>query len=546
MEPGDLVGNYRLTERLAQGGMGEVWKAEHPTLDRQVAIKLVRAEARDDPNAREAFQREVRNLSLLRGPQILQIADFGFTADGAPFMVTELLEGEDLRARLRREGPVPMREAVDIGIEVLRALSEAHALGIVHRDLKPGNVFLQRLPSVAGEQVVVKVLDFGVAKLVDADGQDVEQTLWPHAPVKGSPRYMAPEQVSGSAGISPATDLYAFAGLLYRVLTGLPVFEGDRDALFKAHAEASPIPLRERMPGAGFPAALDDLLMHCLAKAPGDRPASADEVRERLEAVRLALPTIEPADSKLPTMHEASGASAWLLDPDPEVGSPAGVAPPPPDPDFSPLGRFETEADAPSLGDSSGLELAIDPAERRALSAPPKPTSAPPAAAAWLDQGPAPEAPEVSSARRSSPPVPLATLGVVGVVLLLGVVWMSFSGDETTPDGAAVTSAPVDAGARSADWGQRVRKVEVHGDAGLVFEAEPKPPETVLVTVGPEPARFRRADNDKVICKRARRCRLAIDIDYIVDAPGLRPKRISGDDLFDRRGGRMRVILQPR
>ena len=198
MQPGDLVGPYRLDTLIAEGGMGSVWRAHHPTLARHVAIKFVKTAMGGEAN--DAFLREVRNLSRLHGPQIVQVQDFGFTDAGDPYMVTEFLEGETLQARLEGRGAVDVREAVCIGIEVLKALAEAHAIGLVHLDLKPGNIFLQRL---AGDRVVVKVLDFGVAKLFLADG---EGTLRPEGAPAGSPGYMSPEQVR-SVAVTPASDL---------------------------------------------------------------------------------------------------------------------------------------------------------------------------------------------------------------------------------------------------------------------------------------------------------------------------------------------------
>ena len=145
MKRGDIISGYELVAQIAEGGMGTIWRARHPHLERQVALKFIRADVRDDSSVREAFVREVKNLSRLHSPHIVQVTDSGFTDDGSPFMVTEYLEGEDLRARLERERKLSIRDTLAIGIDVLKALSEAHALGLVHRDLKPGNIFLQQL-----------------------------------------------------------------------------------------------------------------------------------------------------------------------------------------------------------------------------------------------------------------------------------------------------------------------------------------------------------------------------------------------------------------
>jgi len=280
MQIGGYIGAYRLEQPIGEGGMGTVWKARHPTLDRPVALKLIRSEVQASPQAREAFLREVRVLSRLHGPQIVQVTDFGFTEAGDPYMVTEFLEGEDLLARVRRKGPLDALEVLPVGIEVLKALAEAHAVGLVHRDLKPGNVFLQKL--AGGARTAVKVLDFGVAKLLEGGEED---TLWPGARLKGSPRYMAPEQVQGGL-ITPATDIYAFGAMLYRVLTGTPLFPGDRSSVLRAHLEQPPPPMNGRATGLDVPAELEDIVFGCLEKAPADRPGSAGALQARME--RLA------------------------------------------------------------------------------------------------------------------------------------------------------------------------------------------------------------------------------------------------------------------
>ena len=248
MKTGENIGGYELLERIAQGGMGTIWKARHPHLERLVAIKQIRAEVRNDEMVRDAFLREVKNLSRLHSPQIVQVMDCGITAEGSPYMVTEFLEGEDLRQKLDRESSVSVRETLSIGIDVLKALAEAHGVGLVHRDLKPGNIFLQQL---AGEsEPAVKVLDFGVAKLMSNDG--VEAQLQPSMGTKGSPRFMAPEQIQNQK-ITPAADIYSFGATLYRMVTGEHMFRGGPLDVLRRHVDSVPRPVRELAPDAGIP-----------------------------------------------------------------------------------------------------------------------------------------------------------------------------------------------------------------------------------------------------------------------------------------------------
>jgi len=629
VQAGDLIGVYRLESLVAKGGMGAVWQARHPTLDRRVAIKVIRAEARHHPDAREAFLREVRSLSRLRSPQTVQVIDSGFTDVGSPWMATEFLEGEDLRERIGRGGPLPVPDALFIGIEVLKSLSEAHALGIVHRDLKPGNVFLQQVPTVDGVRFAVKVLDFGVAKLLPSADGEVESTLWPQAPVKGSPRYMAPEQVTGEPPVSTASDLYAFGGMMYRVLSGEPVFDGDREQLFEAHIALAPTPLSERFPLLGIPRAFDALVMRCLAKAPADRHPSADALRRDLEDVRAELGSAHPGDASasmrtvetpawlvagnaeawaaeaelttpspgpvpapagspwvsaddLPSVGSVDMRAAWLAEgqsasPAPsqptdddalsawlEAGVPSAAAgepkPHPEDPDFAP----------PEADPLAALQLSVDPGKVHPvgpgdeLAPPPKPKD--PVAdggSAWLANGSAAAGPSGSvtyvppptSARLTGRGVPYGPAVAVLAVLVAAGAWMSRRGSAGDPATLAVDAAVV-APPLAPPPERRLTAVDRHRDTRRDAGVRPKrfgpgrgqkrKKPTVLVIADPGPARFARVDTGEVICPSNNRCRLEIDIDHMVRVKGHRPKRLSGDDLYDRRGGTMRVVLQPK
>ena len=643
MQAGDLVGAYRLEALVAKGGMGAVWQARHPTLERRVAIKVIRAEARNNVDAQEAFLREVRSLARLRSPQTVQVIDSGFTETGSPWMATEFLEGEDLRERIGRSGPMPVADAVFVGIEVMKSLSEAHARGIVHRDLKPGNIFLQQVATVDGVCFAVKVLDFGVAKLLPTADGNVESTLWPQAPVKGSPRYMSPEQVTGRPDVSPASDLYAFGGTLYRALSGEPVFDGDRDHLFDAHVALAPKPLATRVPHLTIPQALDELVLRCLAKRPQDRPESADAVRRELETIRAQLTS--GASPVAPALVTSAESPAWLVDgsaqswaaeaehttpspgpvasvmssrsawvsaddipslgsvdmraawlgaeesrPDPGAAAEAGddalsawlqagvgavasgptiespTVPPllDDDPDFAPPDADDAVDDP--LG---ALELDVNPNEVQRAAAAAAAPAAPAAPAepaiehggsAWLTTGSASGGPSGSvtyvppptSARVERSGFPLAPL-VVGVALLAAGGWYLQRGAAEAPvvepDASvpAVTAPPVPAAPKLTAVD---RQRDTRRDAAVrpQFPGAAKPEKakpTVTVVADPGPARFVRADNGTVICASSKRCKLEIDVDYLVRKKGYRPKRISGDDLYDRRGGSMRAILQP-
>jgi serine/threonine protein kinase len=238
MSPTDQIetvgGRYRLGERLGHGGMGEVFAAHDLRLDREVALKLLRADLAEQDGMRERVVAEARLAARLSHPHVVGVLDTG-EQDGRPFVVMERLSGRTLRDELS-DGPLPAERVRDVGLQVLRALAAAHDLGIVHRDVKPGNV----LDAGVGTW---KVADFGIAKWVHAD-----ETLTGTGELLGSPSYLAPERIEGQQA-GPASDLYAVGVLLYEALCGRKPFEGDdpfslataiRDGAFEAPASVLP------------------------------------------------------------------------------------------------------------------------------------------------------------------------------------------------------------------------------------------------------------------------------------------------------------------
>ncbi len=305
MNIGDTLNGYLLLEQIAEGGMGTVWKAKHPNLDRLVAIKCIRPELLREANARTLFLDEVKHLSQLHSPQVVQVIDSGVSDQDEPFMVTEFLTGCDLSEYLDVHGPPPASEVCRIGIQVLRALTEAHAVGIIHGDLKPSNIFLMNVP---GEKLpVVKVLDFGVASLVE-DGQDEESTLGGRA-VRGSLQYMAPEQLTGGP-ITPASDLYTVGATLFRLLTNRHLFSGDSESLIRSKLTEEPPTPSSVTAVQVIPQELEALILSCLARRAEERPSSASALRKRLEHVYGALPK-EQVDTKTTTAVDES-VPDWL------------------------------------------------------------------------------------------------------------------------------------------------------------------------------------------------------------------------------------------
>jgi eukaryotic-like serine/threonine-protein kinase len=282
------LGSYRLVERLGQGGMGEVWRAEHQLLVRPAAIKLIRGtdERRTPEEWRELrarFEREAQVTSTLRSPHTIQLYDFGVTEDGAFYYVMELLDGFDLQALVERFGPVPVDRAIHFLTQICDSLAEAHHFGLVHRDIKPANVYVCRYGRAVD---FIKVLDFGLAKPVDPDRGTTEVSLTGTHAARGTPAFMSPEQALGARSLDARADLYALGCLAYWLVTGKPVFQGQTplETIVK-HVQTPPEP-PSRQTDLPIPAGFDDLVLACLAKNRDDRPADASDVACRLR--RLA------------------------------------------------------------------------------------------------------------------------------------------------------------------------------------------------------------------------------------------------------------------
>jgi hypothetical protein len=283
------LGSYRLVERLGKGGMGEVWRAKHRLLARPAAIKLIRPSLSGDARpgvseeALRRFEREAQVIARLRSPHTVELFDFGIADDGSFYYVMELLDGFDTDTLVRRDGPIPAERAIHVLRQVCHSLSEADSYGLVHRDIKPANVFLCRY----GEDYdFVKVLDFGIVKAAH-ETADTGFALTQANMVHGTPAFIAPEQILGS-DLDGRADIYATGCLAYWLLTGRLVFTGDTTmALLLHHARTPPTPpsMQTELP---IPAALDDLVLACLAKDPAERPQSARELARRLAAVEGA------------------------------------------------------------------------------------------------------------------------------------------------------------------------------------------------------------------------------------------------------------------
>jgi serine/threonine protein kinase/WD40 repeat protein len=268
---GQLVGHYRVLEKIGAGGMGEVFRARDERLGRDVALKLIRPASSDNPDHLRRFEQEARAAAALSHPNILAIYDVGFEGT-TPYIVSELLEGKDLRQRLR-EGPVPMAEAADYALQIAQGLTAAHDRLIVHRDLKPENLFLTR-------DGRIKILDFGVAKLQPpaADDRALESltTVTKQGAVIGTVAYMSPEQLRGKP-VDHRSDIFSYGGILYEMLTGCRAFRGETE-VDTMTAVLREEPASVNLETAAIPAGYQDIVKHCLEKEPENRFQSAKDL----------------------------------------------------------------------------------------------------------------------------------------------------------------------------------------------------------------------------------------------------------------------------
>jgi len=265
---GDVVdGKYRIDGLLGRGGMGWVAAATHIGLDQPLAIKFLKQDLVGDEGTRARFAREARACVRIRSEHVCRVLDVGEMPDGVPFMVMERLEGLDLSQVLKAEGPFPLSRAVDCVLQACEGLYEAHRLGIVHRDLKPGNLFLSHFST---GQPLVKILDFGIARTVDA--QEGE-TLTATGSILGSPHYMSPEQIVSPKSVDERSDIWSLAIILYRLLANALPFEADSfGRLAILIAGDRPLSLLERRPD--LPADFERILFRALEKDPQARYAN--------------------------------------------------------------------------------------------------------------------------------------------------------------------------------------------------------------------------------------------------------------------------------
>lgn len=288
----DLVGTviadrYEVLEPLAQGGMGAIFRVRHATLGRQLALKVLRPIYARRTGIIRRFELEAQVASQLQHPHIIDIIDFGHTHDGIAYLAMELLEGEDLLATVRREGPLPWARLAPMALQICDALHAAHQAGVIHRDLKPANCYRT---SHAGNPDHIKLLDFGVAKLLYGDEENGPITS--AGQLVGTPLYIPPEAVDGTSP-NPKFDVYALGVSLYQLLSGKrPYADKVSMELLRARALTDPMPIRQVAPHLRIPMPAQDVVMRALARDPNQRFPTAKAVYEAIEQSMASQATV--------------------------------------------------------------------------------------------------------------------------------------------------------------------------------------------------------------------------------------------------------------
>jgi serine/threonine protein kinase len=396
--PGSLLADkYRVQEVLGQGGMGVVLAATHELLATPVAIKVMSAQALEQENAIPRFLREARAAAGLKSEYVARVTDFGTLADGRPFMVMELLSGQDLSAIHKGEG-LTRTEWIDAILQACAGLAEAHVAGIVHRDLKLANFFRTRRPDGSH---CTKILDFGISKLAKADG--LTDTTTKSTNLLGTPYYMSPEHVRSSRDVDARSDIWQMGVALYQVMTGYLPFDGDNvGMLFARILEIAPRPPSGLAPD--LPEPIEKAILACLEKDPARRPATIAQLAAWLE------PFAGP-EGRLAAQRARAMQSALLATP--PVASIVLTGNPHP-------GGVGPEGSAPAASATSGF-------------GPTAPAIAP--RSEWTD------APVSTSITKPSPPLSLIAIAIACVLAATGAI-VFFAARGPSNDGLASTAEP--------------------------------------------------------------------------------------------------------
>ncbi|HMY16988.1 MAG TPA: protein kinase [Polyangium sp.] len=362
-----LGGQFQILQKIGSGGMGSVYKAAQPAMNRMVAVKILHPKLANRKDLVSRFRREARAMSHLTHPNTVKVLLYGELEDGSLYIVMEYLEGKNLNQSVRKEGPMAAERAVPIMIQVCGALQEAHSQGIVHRDLKPENIFLS---TNGGLRDFPKVLDFGLAKVTERELRPGSVMLTQEGMVFGTPEFMSPEQAQGKT-LDARSDIYSLAVILYEMLTGKLPFDARTPMEYiQHHITKPPLHLDQRVPGKMFPPGLGDALAKALEKRPEDRYPTAAHFAE-------ALKPFAPGGGKgfsgiFPKDNEAITKAGKTHDEAKAIPTPKPASPKSPEPERPPASANRPPASQPDHrpGKTNGADAPVSSAK---LAPPPTP-----------------------------------------------------------------------------------------------------------------------------------------------------------------------------
>jgi serine/threonine-protein kinase len=413
-----LDGQFQILQKIGSGGMGAVYKAAQPAMNRMVAVKILHPKLTNRKDLVSRFRREARAMSHLEHPNTVKVFVYGELDDGSLYIVMEYLEGRNLNQVVRKEGPLPVERAAPILIQVCGALQEAHLQGIIHRDLKPENIFLS---TNGGLRDYPKVLDFGLAKVTERELRPGSIMLTQEGMVFGTPEFMSPEQAQGKV-LDARSDIYSLAVILYEVLTGKLPFDAKTPMEYiQAHVTKAPIALDDRVPGKSFPKGLATVIARALEKAPEKRFGSAAEFAHALKpfagAAARGFTRMMPKGT-----GEMAAAQAQEI-PAAEVELPVVPIDPskPSMPFRGPSSQPKTvratpERDAPPVGAAPPPGTTPSPLGAPAMPAMPAPILA------TTPEGTVPVAALAAARRRQAQPTALMLVGIAVGCLLAGIL----------------------------------------------------------------------------------------------------------------------------
>ena len=360
---GEVIGDkLTLLGLLGRGGMGSVYRALQHSMQREVAVKLLKRSVADDIVSVKRFLHEATTASKLNHPNLITLFDYGQTEDGELYFMMELLEGRTLSRVLKMEAPLEPKRVVDMMVQACDGLHYAHQHGLIHRDFKPGNIFLIQS---GREKEFIKVLDFGIAKVAGADSSE---ELTRTGVLCGTPGYVSPEQVMGEA-VDRRSDVYSVGIVMYELLTGRRPFVDDTPMkVLLAHMNDQPLPLREARQGLQVPVALERLVMRTLAKMPEHRPSSAADLATLLIGA-MEQHEERPITIEMGPIDTNQGVdAAHVVASDPTISALEGSV----DPDLGGLIQMDTDARTeapPSIKEpvTGDPPVAVDAARRRSV-----------------------------------------------------------------------------------------------------------------------------------------------------------------------------------